>query len=520
MADSYAGTHDRTIQLAAPPVVSGAAELGNSLTGGTLVGEFRITRIIDEGGFGIVYLAHDELLDRLVALKEYMPASLAARQNMLTVRVLSQRHADTFAAGMRSFINEARLLAQFDHPSLVKVHRFFQANGTAYMVMPYYEGITLKETLHRRGSPPDEAWLKKLLMHLLDALAVIHARECFHRDISPDNILMLSDGRPLLLDFGAARRVIVNMTQALTVILKPGYAPIEQYSEDPNLKQGPWTDLYGLASVMYFAITGRPPIPAMSRVMTDPLLPLTGIVQARYSWGFLQAIDAALALKPEDRPQSVAAFRESLAHTDRKGSASASRIEPTFSFPPLPTAADSDQLTPGDTRRDRSVSPSPEAHPLSRGPSRVRPFLWSGGVLAAVGLAAGAVLWTAFAVQGPDKGARSEQAIEQERPGSKPEASNPLQNESPAERVSGDYEATAWKAAEATNSGAAYQAYLDSYPDGLFAALARSRLSDLEATAWRSAEQLNSAYGYQRFLSEYPNSGLVALAQIRMKQLR
>jgi serine/threonine protein kinase len=519
MSETYLPTHDRTIHPAAPPGVSGAADLGNSLTAGTLVGEFRISRIIDEGGFGIVYLAHDETLDRFVAIKEYMPASLADRQDRVTVKVRSQRHADTFAAGMRSFINEARLLAQFDHPSLVKVHRFFQANGTAYMVMPFYEGITLKETLHRLGSPPDEAWLKKLLIQILEALAVIHARECFHRDISPDNILMLSDGRPLLLDFGAARRVIVNMTQALTVILKPGYAPIEQYSEDPNLKQGPWTDLYALASVMYFAITGRPPIPAMSRVMTDPLVPLASTVQTRYSRGFLQAIDAALALKPEDRPQSVAAFRESLISKGWKGSAAASRIEPTFSFPPLPTEGDSDQLKPVDTRSDQSSSPPLQSHLLGE-PSRVRRFAWFGGVFATVVLAIVAVVWIGFAVQGPEKIERSEQAIAQQPPDNKPGTSNPLPKESPAARVSGDYEVTAWKAAEALNSGAAYQAYLDSYPDGLFAALARSRLSDLEATAWRSAEQLNSPHGYQHFLSEYPNSALVALAKTRMKQFR
>jgi len=508
MSDIDGRTLDRTTYSAALPVVGGAAEFGNSLTAGTLVGEYRISRIIDEGGFGIVYLAEDESLERSVALKEYMPASLAERQDRLTVRVRSQRHSDTFAAGMRSFINEARLLAQFDHPSLVKVHRFFQANGTAYMVMPYYKGITLKETLLRPNSPPDERWLKELLMQLLEALAVIHASDCFHRDISPDNILMLTDGRPLLLDFGAARRVISDMTKALTVILKPGYAPIEQYAEDLSMKQGPWTDLYALASVMYFAITGGPPIPAVSRVMTDRLLPLTGRMEGRYSRGFLQAIDAALALRPEDRPQSVSAFREILGQTDTQGSAAGRPIEPTLSvFPPAPVAA-ADQPTRSQRPSDRSSAPSREAHPRKR-PSRVKPFAWAGGALAAVGLVL-AVLWTAFPQKTPDEAKLSEQPTAQETPSTTPEASN----------ASGDHEVTTWKAAEETQSGAAYQAYLDRYPDGMFAELARSRLSDLEATAWRSAEQVNSRYAYQRFLSEYPNSALVALANSRMKQLR
>src|SRR5262245_64732153 len=133
------------------------------------------------------------------------------------------------------------MLAQSDHPSLVKVYRFWEANGTAYMVMPFYQGITLKEALRREKAPPDEVRLKQLLAQLLDALEVIHRTQALHRDIAPDNILILPDGNPVLLDFGAARRVITDRTQTLTAILKPGYAPVEQYGESPSLKQGPWT---------------------------------------------------------------------------------------------------------------------------------------------------------------------------------------------------------------------------------------------------------------------------------------
>ena len=285
----------------------------NALATGTRIGEFEIAGLIGAGGFGIVYLAHDHSLDRKVALKEYMPSELAQREpGSTTVVVKSQRHADTFDAGMRSFINEARLLAQFDHPSLVKVYRFWEQNGTAYMVMPFYEGTTLKERLSALGGAPEEDWLKALLCQLLDALDIIHARQCYHRDIAPDNILILPDETPLLLDFGAARRVIGDMTQALTVILKPGYAPIEQYAEAPNMRQGPWTDIYALASVVYFAIVGKPPVPAVARVMSDPLAPLAQIAAGRYSDEFLRAIDSALAVRPEDRPQDIAAFREAL----------------------------------------------------------------------------------------------------------------------------------------------------------------------------------------------------------------
>jgi serine/threonine protein kinase len=282
-----------------PPAPAPPDEAGNTLTPGTHLGEFEITEVLGEGGFGIVYLAQDHSLERRVALKEYMPSALAARGAGLTVSVKSARHRDTFQAGMKSFINEAKLLAQFDHPSLVKVYRFWEANGTAYMVMPFYEGHTLKDKLRDLGAPPDEAFLMGLLDPLTEALAVLHGEQIFHRDIAPDNILLLGGSeRPLLLDFGAARRVIGDMTQALTVILKSGYAPVEQYAEVPGMKQGPWTDVYALAAVVYYAINGKTPPPSVGRLVNDAYVPLAQSAAGRYSERFLQAIDRALKVKP------------------------------------------------------------------------------------------------------------------------------------------------------------------------------------------------------------------------------
>ncbi len=220
-----------------------AGHSGNALPVGHRLHEFEITGLVGEGGFGIVYLAHDTQLERTVAIKEYMPGSLATRAGDLSVTVKSERQRETFTLGMRSFVNEAKLLASFDHPALIKVYRFWEENGTAYMVMPYYQGPTLKTWLREQKQAPDEAWLKGMLGPLIDALEVIHADHCYHRDIAPDNILLLGPNKPLLLDFGAARRVIGDATQALTVILKPGYAPVEQYAEVPSMKQGPWTDV-------------------------------------------------------------------------------------------------------------------------------------------------------------------------------------------------------------------------------------------------------------------------------------
>jgi predicted Zn-dependent peptidase len=219
----------------------------------------------------IVYLARDTRLDRRVALKEYLPATLAMRLSTNEVMPRLPRFQEFFDRGLKSFMNEARLLGSFDHPGLVKVYRFWAEAGTAYMVMPYYEGITLKTWLADLGTPPSEAWLRQFMAPLMDALGSLHAQHCYHRDIAPDNILMLYDRaatgkggnfleqkpRPVLLDFGAARRVIGDATQNLTAILKSGYSPVEQYEGEETLRQGAWTDVYALCAVLYTAAVAR-----------------------------------------------------------------------------------------------------------------------------------------------------------------------------------------------------------------------------------------------------------------------
>ena len=301
---------DRPLMPGVGQLLPGHADIGNGLPMGTMLGEFELTQYIAEGGFGIVYLAYDHSLQRRVALKEYMPSSLASRSAGNQVTVKSERHRETFEAGRKSFVNEARLLASFDHPSLLKVYRFWEANGTAYMVMPFLQGITLKDRLRELGVPPDEAWLRDMLGPLTEALTVIHREQCYHRDIAPDNIMLLAgSNRALLMDFGASRRVIGDMTQALTVILKPGYAPVEQYAEIPGMKQGPWTDVYALAAVVYYAIIGKTPPPSVGRLLNDTYVPLAQAVAGRYSAGFLAAVDRALAVKPDERTPTIERLR-------------------------------------------------------------------------------------------------------------------------------------------------------------------------------------------------------------------
>jgi serine/threonine protein kinase len=385
---------------AAPPpgpssAASSAGESGNALPMGTYLGEFELTSVLGEGGFGIVYLAWDHSLERRVALKEYMPAALAARTGQTQVQVKSARHQETFDAGLKSFVNEAKLLAQFDHPSLVKVYRFWEANGTAYMVMPFYEGITLKDKLRALGAPPDEEWLMGMLAPLTEALAVVHAERCYHRDIAPDNVILLnSTGKPLLLDFGAARRVIGDMTQALTVILKPGYAPIEQYAEAPGMKQGAWTDVYALAASVHFAILGKTPPTSVGRLMSDSYVPLSQAAAGRYSPRFLEAMDRALRVRPEERTQTIADLRADLG-LSAGGSAPAqstgflpSNFDPLAGVAPAPATPGSPPTatvlrpTPGEASTTTGRSPVAEAPAAGRKP------LWIGVGVALLAVAA------------------------------------------------------------------------------------------------------------------------------------
>jgi hypothetical protein len=280
----------------------------NALPIGYRLQEFVIERLLGEGGFGIVYIARDTSLGRQVAIKEFMPGSLAVRSGDLVVSVKSEKFRETFEAGLRSFVNEARLLAQFDHPALVKVYRFWEENGTAYMVMPYYRGVTLRQWLKLRPGVIGEDVLLRLAGELCQPLELLHARGVLHRDIAPDNILVLENGKYLLLDFGAARKIIGDRTQALTVYLKAGYAPIEQYPEVRSMRQGPWTDVYALAAVLYTALARRVPLAAVARMMKDDLVPASADGAGRYSARFLAAIDHAMSLLPQDRPATIADF--------------------------------------------------------------------------------------------------------------------------------------------------------------------------------------------------------------------
>ena len=277
-----------------------------ALPSGYQLENYRLETVLGHGGFGITYRAKDGDLRKTVAIKEYLPREVAFRGQDSTVVPLSQGDRETFEWGLERFLDEARTLARFGHPNIVGVHRFLRTNGTAYLVMDYCEGESLESMLGREGTlAPDR--LEAMLVPLLNALEVLHAAGVTHRDIKPGNIYLREDGSPVLLDFGAARQALAQHSRSVTAMATPGYAAFEQYSTKG--KQGPWTDIYGLGATLYRCVTGQRPPDASDRMLEDELVPTVEMASGRYPKPLLQQIDAALKLRPQDRPQSIAVWR-------------------------------------------------------------------------------------------------------------------------------------------------------------------------------------------------------------------
>jgi serine/threonine protein kinase len=269
--------------------------------------------VLGVGGFGVTYLAWDSHLEKPVAIKEYLPGELAARGADGKVVPLSPEREADYRWGLERFLQEARTLARFEHPNIVRVLRYFEANGTAYMVMDYERGEPLKTVLQHNPQPP-ESLLKELARPLLDGLGVVHAGGFLHRDIKPENVVVRANGQPVLIDFGAARNAIGGTTRNLTAVLTPGYAPLEQYSGEG--RQGPWTDLYAFAGVLYRAVTNQAPPDAVSRLRSDSVASGLTAARERYSKSFLGAIEWALTMDEKRRPQSVDDWRRALFDTE------------------------------------------------------------------------------------------------------------------------------------------------------------------------------------------------------------
>jgi len=281
----------------------------NSLDVGYLLHWYEIKKVIGRGGFGITYLAHDTNLDRDVAIKEFMPEEFASRESDSTVHPKTGDQEKLYNWGLERFIAEARTLAKFNHPNIVRVQSVFEENNTAYMVMEYAQGKDLSKVFKTEDKFSEERLLD-MFIPILDGLSLVHNAGFIHRDIKPANIYICDNNSPILLDFGSARQSIGGKTQALTSLVTFGYAPYEQYNEGSG-KQGPWTDIYSLGASLYFGITGKKPIDALFRgggfleKGIDPYEPVSVLAEGEYPETFLLAIDNALMFKIEERPRNI-----------------------------------------------------------------------------------------------------------------------------------------------------------------------------------------------------------------------
>ena len=276
-----------------------------------LIGRYTIKSVLGQGGFGITYLGMDELYQRKVAIKEFFPQGIVTRNTEYedTVTVTYVEEKADYEKGKERFLKEARTMAKFSkNEGIVKVLDFFEINNTAYIVMEYLEGITLKQYIRENQRITLEE-LVRLLVPLIESLDEIHSQGMIHRDISPDNIMVLPDGRIKLMDFGAARDYTEFGEKSLSIVLKPGYAPPEQYQT--HGVQGPWTDIYALCATMYKCITGENPPDAIERVMDDSLKKISefGIVIPTQEEA---AIIKGMSVSAQDRYQNIKDFCEDL----------------------------------------------------------------------------------------------------------------------------------------------------------------------------------------------------------------
>jgi tetratricopeptide (TPR) repeat protein len=282
-------------------------EMRHALPRGYEIEGYQIEKVLGAGGFGITYLAHEIAINRKVAIKEYLPSGIAARgRDDVSVHPISSGDRENFTWGLERFRQEAKTLVTFRHSNIVTVYRYFEANGTAFLVMAYEDGESLARILERAGTL-SESEINEILAPLLSGLEHVHAAGFLHRDIKPGNIYIRRDGSPVLLDFGAARQALGGRSQSLTSIVSAGYAPFEQYTT--RGRQGPWTDIYAFGGVLYRAVTGERPPDSPDRIRNDPYVPAIRAAAGKYSETLLRAIDAALEVDEEKRPQSVADWR-------------------------------------------------------------------------------------------------------------------------------------------------------------------------------------------------------------------
>jgi serine/threonine protein kinase len=334
-------------------------EISDNLPTGYVLDQYSIEAVLGVGGFGVTYKAYDNQLRQSVAIKEFLPSNMAGRA---PDNVTVYPRTDTtrqFRFGLDKFLEEARTLARFRHSNIVRVSRFLEANGTAYLVMDYVEGESLLEYLKRTRKPVSETQLKAWFIPLLQGLVTVHAAGFLHRDIKPGNIYLRDNGDPVLIDFGAARQALGEHSNSVTGIFTAGYAPTEQYGTEAK-KQGPWTDLYSVGATLYRCMAGQTPIDAPTRQSAlvegdaDPLVPAREIGAGHYSASFLQLIDELMVLPIKDRPQTAAPVLaaleagNSLSESEPPGTASTMKVDTSDDAETVLASAGRGGVAPGE----------------------------------------------------------------------------------------------------------------------------------------------------------------------------
>ncbi|MDH3669651.1 MAG: serine/threonine protein kinase [Gammaproteobacteria bacterium] len=334
----------------------------DALPPGYQLAEYTIESVLGHGGFGVTYLAIDVQLGTEVALKEYLPHDFAHRKGGTDIIPDSDDQTVlTYQCGLREFLTEGQSLARFKHPNIVRVLRFIEANGTAYMVMEYEKGESLAQYLKQNGPKLDQASLLRIFLPIMNGLNAVHEAGMLHLDIKPENIYLREDSTPMLIDFGSARQALVGPGHAQVVALTPGYAPIEQYPD--NGKPGPWTDIYAIGASLHRCISGKRPLPSTDRQQAlrknqrDPLPAAIVVGKGEYPPYVLDCIDWAVSINPSDRPQTARDLQDALMGKGRAG---------TGAMPAVATFKSS-QPTKKTISRPVVVAKRPKPQPRRRG---------------------------------------------------------------------------------------------------------------------------------------------------------
>jgi formylglycine-generating enzyme required for sulfatase activity/serine/threonine protein kinase len=443
-----------------------------ALTPGSQVDQLRIDRVLGHGAFAITYLVTDTVLEKSFALKEYLPREQVQRSADGRLQPISEQAAQTFNHGMARFLEEGRTVAGLDHPNIVTVFRCFEANGTAYLLMPWYRGEPLHRLLKRSGTFSQEEALA-LVRPLLNALEYIHGNGVIHQDIKPANIYITEDGKPILLDFGAAGQLIQAGSSTRQKLGSEGYAAPEQ--AEATAEPGPWTDIYGLAATLYRCITGQIPPAASQRISVtaekepDPLKPVGAWVAADAFSAVAGAVEAGLALDPGARPRDLAGWR-------RQFGAPAEAVSGTGSI--------------GEVEQEGRE--------------------WLPLILLAVFLVllASAVSYL-FLGNGPQPG---DPAVTEAAPG-EIEPATPPQHESAEER-------SRWQDALDSDTAYGYRLFLEDFPGSSHSDQALMHLQRLDHQAWGKAEFEATREAVEAYMDEFPGGEHEAEAKIRLEQFR